>query len=213
MKNDFNFFKDKLEYVFDENEYILVDEYNGYKEKNTFKHKCGQNIVCTGEQLLKKEVVCNCLTKKTRKKTFESFKEEIESSTNGEYTVIEFNGSHNPAKFKHNVCGNIFELSRATSFTYSNCKCSCCSSRKVKRRVTLEDIENAINEVEDYELISVKNNMGGSRNEIVVKHTTCGKKFTTNYNRFYSVGQRCPSCSKKNKSGRKRIKEKFVKKE
>lgn len=114
------------------NEYELLSDYNGYKEKIKIKHLvCGEIFYKTVDNFLSGQICPKCSLEKLKKlktKTNEEYKNQIEELYNGEFSVeSEYIAGLKPIKIRHNVCGKVFELSAQNMLNTENNHCPFCN--------------------------------------------------------------------------------------
>lgn len=112
--------------------YTIVDKYKNSNSYNLFI--CG---ICESEFLKQPRKLlegrgCNNCANNT-KVTKESFKRDISTKTNDEYSVNldSYKNSISKYEFKHNTCGTVFKTSRH-SFLYCGVRCPICKSSMSK---------------------------------------------------------------------------------
>lgn len=117
-----------------EEDFELLSEYKGQKEKIKVRHKkCDKVFLVNSNNFINKKSGCpHCA--KNNKKNHIIFSEEIEALENGEYSLIgEYKNSKIPTEIKHNKCGNIFLMSRAKFI--SGQRCAICKESKGETKI------------------------------------------------------------------------------
>lgn len=130
--------------------------------------------------------------------TIEIFKQEVKNVVGDEYEVLEMTYKNNstPMLLKHNICGNIFKMSRKAFLNGQRCpnerylRSAESNSKKQGKSEEKKKIIEEICEKEGYLCLS---NYSRSKKPIVIKHLKCGKEFyPTPYD--FIKGTRCPHC-------------------
>ena len=136
-------------------------------------------------------------TKKRRKKyvrrTPESYREEVEKITNGEYSVLgDFVNTRTKIKHCHEICGHVWEVS-PNSIISSGSRCPECSATTNKLKSNDEFLEEVYLLTGD-EYVFLQEYTGNKR-KILCRHVVCDHTYLVKPNQFLS-GTRCPKCSK-----------------
>ena len=194
------------------NEYTVIGEYKGSKDKIKMKHnKCGCIYRVEPRSFIygrrcpwcysycRKNVIKPGMTKKKRiahgrkKKTTKEFKKKVYDLFGDEYTILgEYKGSKNKIKIKHNKCGNAYEQV-ASKFLYNH-RCPYCSHR---HKYTTEEFKKKVYDSAGNEY-AVLGEYTGSKNKIKIKHNKCGNTYEQFANDFL-YNHRCPYCSHNHK--------------
>jgi hypothetical protein len=130
--------------------------------------------------------------KSTKRKTTETFSDEIKELTNGEYTVLgRYKNSKTPIDLLHSRCGNVYTV-KPNSFISSGSRCTHCSGNKPH---TLESAKEKVLSIfkGEYELVS---GFKGVKEEATFKHNKCGELFSVRFNDFSSGKSGCKRCGK-----------------
>lgn len=94
-------------------EFVPLSEYKGSKANVTFFHaKCKRQFQSDGNKALTNKLVCSRCHEDSLWNTDKLQKEINKLTSKNEYTILEkYKDYETPIKFKHNICGNTFELS------------------------------------------------------------------------------------------------------
>ena len=139
-------------------------------------------------------------TKKRRKKyvrrTPESYREEVEKITNGEYSVLgDFVRMHTKILHAHNKCNHSWEI-RPNDFIDRGSRCPKCYGRKIR---SPESYRKEVSAITDGEY-SVLGQYLNSTSKITHRHNGCGHEWEVSPNVFVNIGSRCPLCFGKSES-------------
>lgn len=211
-KNKENFIKKFNEKYADGS--LEIMDINQFKSMNNINHKmdfkcnnCGNIWTTVPYQALKFN--CSHCSKKFHKTT-ESFKEEIEKLTNGEYSLIgEYIDNNTKIKIMHNCekCNFYTWDILPKNFTSKSVLSRCPKCAGVNKKSTSEFEEELLRLYPDKEFILIgeyKNN----KTKVTLKHSKCGKTFDIRPNDFLNR-RTCTECSKnfKESNGIKIIKD------
>ena len=129
-----------------------------------------------------------------KRKTTEEYKNEVESITNNEYTILsEYKTQNDKILFKHLKCGREY-LTTPKNFNRGR-RCSHCNNNKKPK--TTEEFSKEVNELTNGEYILVSEYGLNNKEKVTIKHLKCNKEFKIQpYN--FSNGNRCPFCYKVN---------------
>ena len=132
-------------------------------------------------------------TKKRRvRRTPESYREEVEKLTNGEYSVLgDFANTHTKVLHIHNVCGYEWEV-KPNDFINGGIRCSVCSGGGKRR--TPESYRKEVDEI-TVGKYSVLGRFKNTTSNILHKHNECGYEWNVKPRSFIYDGSRCPMCS------------------
>lgn len=145
-----------------------------------------------------------------KKKTTEQFIEEIFLKVKNDYSVLsEYMGSQSKIAFKHNKCGNVFEM-RPNDFLIGQ-RCPDCSRKEqsANQKYTHRQFIKKV-----YDLVACEYSVLGyyisSTDKILFKHNDCGFVFIMQPANFLRVdckrgGQRCPQCAGNKKKTTKKF--------
>ena len=145
-----------------------------------------------------------------KRRTHDDFVNEVKDLVGDEYTVLgEFKRMKTHITMKHEVCGNIYEVT-PDHFLRGN-RCPKCARAKVarKRTKTHEEFVREFNEKSngEYELLSRYHKLKGY---IKVRHKICGYEYEVRADNFLR-GKRCPKCAEKIRGKKRRLtNEEFV---
>lgn len=115
-------------------EYQLVSEYKGQREKIMIKHlTCGHEYKQMPRSAYDGYGCPNCSP--TKKKTTKEALKIISDETDGEYTLVsEYINSQRKLRIKHEHCGRVFEVSYA-NFKHCGTRCTNCRESKGEQRI------------------------------------------------------------------------------
>lgn len=189
-----NIFKSEVKSLCND-EYKVLSEYEANKKKVKFLHKtCGHIFEMKPNDFLYGHRCPNCFGAK--KKTTDLFNKEVDTLTNGEYSIVsEYESAMKKVKILHNECGYIFEM-KPNSFV-NGCRCPSCAIEKrakVNRKTHDEFLSSVFNLVGDEYLVSSNSSYFNNKTKILFKHTKCNSEFKMAAANFLA-GQRCPCCS------------------
>ena len=141
----------------------------------------------------------------SRRKTNEEFLKEVFNLVGNEYTVLdEYINNKTKITFKHNKCNNIWKIT-PHNFINNNIRCPKCSG-KYKR--TNKDFINEIYELvgDEYTPLSEYKTDGTKKpDKIKFKHNICNRIFEMRAHDFINLNHRCPYCSNKIISDKKKL--------
>lgn len=127
----------------------------------------------------------------SRKKTHDEFIKEVLLKYGDEYSVIsQYKKAHEKIKIKHNICGNIFDMTPANFLSGQGCPpCKHAISYK-KQMITNKEFDEIIYKLvgDEYKRLS---NYNGMYKTIKLKHNVCGNKFDILPVYFIHNGVRC----------------------
>lgn len=175
------------------NEFIMIGEYKGAKDKIKLKHnKCG-GIFYKNLYDFKQSRACPKCIINNRFKTNDKFKQEVNDLVGDEYIFLdEYQGSDTKIRVRHNVrgCGRVY-LVQPRAFL-SGRRCAKCS-KKVMR--TTEEFKDYFytNFNTNYEILG---EYLGADKPLYVRHKKCGYKFNGWIN-LLMKDKGCPKCSGK----------------
>ena len=130
----------------------------------------------------------------SKRKTINQFKKEVFELVGDEYAVVgEYRSNHTKIKLKHNMCGNIFEMTPGAFLRGQRCPNEryLRSSQSYANRYSKENELKQICTTEGYTIIS---GYTRSKNKIELLHDKCGKIFYPVAYDFIVKGTRCPHC-------------------
>lgn len=178
-------------------EYELLEEYRGCKDKITIKHKkCGKVFLMDPMHLMRGQGCPHCHGGKKDKAWFN---EKMKDLVGDEYLALEdYTTGKTKIKFKHVKCGEIFEM-RPEDFLNGQ-RCPECAKHiraaKLKKEPSIFAKEVASLVGDEYELLSDYTNC---KEKVWMKHKTCGSIFKVSPTAFLhggskKTGTRCPIC-------------------
>lgn len=175
----------------------------GYENKDTkvwFRHNCGYKFLMSPHNFRQGHGCPECAKKRksdSLKRTKGNALTRLIDESNGEYTLIEYRGSKNPAVIKHSICGNVFTRipSTVNQKTFSGMLCTICSKSTVaeRYRYTLAQANERLSKVnKEYSFISY----AGATRRAVIKHLVCEHIFTVDKAGPFLIGNgHCPKCT------------------
>jgi hypothetical protein len=125
-----------------------------------------------------------------RKKTTESFKQEVFEQVGNEYTVMEeYQNNYTNIRIKHETCGHIWSI-KPYNFLRGR-RCSKCAGKMKKntKQFKTEVFEQVGNE---YRVLGEYQN---NHAKIQMKHETCGHIWEITPAHFLNNSNRCPKCA------------------
>lgn len=133
--------------------------------------------------------------RKTRRKSHSQFLEELKQKRGDEYTPLdEYKYAREKIRFKHNVCGQIIEMSPDNMLRGKNCV-HCSTKSVADKKLKPEGYwEEAIREQVGDEYTLLEPGKYGHRKH-KIRHNACGNEYEVSLDKFLS-GRRCPKCSK-----------------
>ncbi|KAA9007234.1 hypothetical protein F4V43_01740 [Paenibacillus spiritus] len=174
-------------------EYIFLEDYiNNHTSLKVIHGKCGNEYKVSPSAFINGGQRCPICAIEKRKVIMSEakFLEDIHELVGNEYTFLErYRGSRNKIKIKHNVCGNIYEVS-PQRFKSGN-RCKKCND-DITRKSKTDFVREVFDEVED-EYIFLDEYVN-AKTKLRVKHIKCSGVFSTTPNNFLR-GNRCPKCS------------------
>jgi hypothetical protein len=176
-----------------EEEYEVLGEYTGSKNKISMKHNlCGNiwNIIPNSFLSNRRCPICGIKERnKKETKTHKQFLQEVYNFVGDEYLVLEqYINSHTKILMKHNIC-NYQWLNSPDNFL-KGCRCPKCAG---VLPYTTETFKEKVFELEgkEYDVLSEYKN---TQTKILMIHNGCGKEYYVKPNKFIN-GRRCPICS------------------
>ena len=132
MKLTHEDFLSRVKKIYKNNEYEIISEYQGYKTPIKIKHlTCGTIFEKRPDNFLHGQGCPKCSLdsyKEKKTKSQEEYKLEIKNLYGDEFTVVsEYKAGIKPIKIKHNVCGNVFEVTAQNMLNVDNYHCPYCS--------------------------------------------------------------------------------------
>lgn len=185
-------------------DYELVSEYNSNHTKVKMRHLvCGNIYEVTPTNFLRNVGWCSYCAQKQRIKTMtkdiDTFKDDVYSRVQDEYTVIsDYVNTNTKISFIHSICNHEFRMT-PSNFLQGQ-RCPFCNS-SVSKRYTNEQAQELItNKLEDTYILQsdYKNN----HTKIDVFHVNCKKIWKTTL-RDILAGNRCPLCTAMSKGEEK----------
>lgn len=195
-KVSFKVFKERFDNR-SKGEYEYIEGYNGMSNKIKVRHNvCGHEFYVVASAFINTKTTCKKCSVinigKQKKDIYDDKnKEYIEEITDGEYELLEYKGYGNNSKsvFKHNKCGNIFEV-RYEFFKDRGNRCPKCSHKHSK--YTKEEFKR-IHPNDDIEIIDI---MYPDR-KVKIKCLRCNKESIVTFKTYKNYKFMC--CKKKSK--------------
>ena len=175
VHKDTDYFKKEIKDKFG-NEFLVLGEYTGAKNKVKMKHnKCGSIYESHPPTILRSGTGgCPCSANNIKKDT-EKFKSEVYNLSGDEYVVLgEYEGSNAKVKIKHTLCDNIYYSAPHNFLTGRRCPNKTCINDRTKIcNRTNDEFKMKIHNIfsNDYEILGEYVN---SSTKIKVKHNACG---------------------------------------
>ena len=180
-------FREKLEEVHGK-EIIALEEYKGSDTSIKFKHFCGHKWKNRpGNVIGKRKQGCPRCSVENRTMTQEEFERKLSKRHRGRIVVLDqFQNTKTPIRVKHLDCGKIWKVAPRVSMRHG---CHNCANRKSDEefRAELEETHNGeIVALEPYKTV---------RDNIRVKHVTCGHEWRPNPTDLIGKFHGCPKCA------------------
>lgn len=184
------------------NEYQILSTYESSRKKITMKHlhsDCGHEYSVRPTDFLNGSRCPKC---RNKKKTSVEFKNEVESLTDNEYTVVgKYENRVTKVKMKHNQlnCGHEYDAI-PRDFLRGRRRCPKCTEKAKSHAVFVKEVKDLTNG--EYKVIS---KYKGSKEHVKIKHhhPECGHQYSVRPCDFLR-GRRCPKC--RSSKGEKEIK-------
>ena len=170
-------------------EFESLAPYQGSKVKIPHRHiPCGYVWDVKPNVLDQNTYGCPMCSGKVRK-DIEYFKKEVEQLVGDEYSVIgDYVNTHTKTTFRHNVCGNEFDMT--PHHFVAGQRCRYCQHRSYKK-TTEEFKEELFNLVGDE--YTLEDEYINGRTKVNFRHKLCGQLWNTTPNEILS-GYRCAHC-------------------
>lgn len=171
-------------------EYRVIGRYvNGKTPVELLHATCGRTYTPTPKDFLAGKSTCRyCSTYRGPPSDSESFRSEVETLTEGEYSVMgSFVRAMEPVLLRHNVCKHEF-LMNPTHFRRGR-RCPKCGGTK---RKTHDEFVRQVEELEG-DAYSVVGRYVNADTKIAMRHERCGREYLVAPAKFV-VGRRCPLC-------------------
>ena len=121
------------------------------------------------------------------------FKELVDGTP--DYTLLsEYIGSDKNVKIRHDICGNIFEVTPDNFKKGNRCNRKECKCKRIANALKLsyDEVKSRIESVDGYKLLS--DTYVNSMTKIKILHDECGSIYEVTFNNFMR-GKRCPHCA------------------
>lgn len=170
-------------------DYVRVGEYvNTKTDIEIFHKKCNTTFMSKPYNLLQGYGCSKC--SKKRKKTTESFKQEVFDLVGDKYTVLgEYTGTNKHIRIRHNVCGTEYDVI-AKNFVCLGRRCKKCSGLTKK---TKEEIQAFLDEKYPNEFKIIGEYKSKDVN-MKIQHLKCGNIFEASWNNIRSEKFNCKYC-------------------
>ena len=165
-------------------EYQLKDIVPGKVKKAVVHHKkCGKTYSVGLKTFIYDNPRCECML------TLQPENAKEKMLQYEDFELIEFKALTKPAKLKHKVCGNIFEVRQFLHFIKVP-MCRCCEMTQV---ATTESFKKEVEDLvgDEYEIIG---EVFTKEEPVKMRHNVCGKEHMYNPWHF-TLGSRCPHCT------------------
>jgi Zn ribbon nucleic-acid-binding protein len=196
-------------------EYTILSQYINNKTYVSIKHnKCGHIYNVTPSNFLTGKRCPICMreySNKNRRKTHEQFIQEVYDLVGSEYEVLgKYKTAIDKIKFKHNKCGNVFEMSPNNFLTGRRCPKCGFENTLNSTRYTDEEFKKILKEKTNGECIALEKYIN-STTKIKFKHLKCGNEFIARPSHVLE-GHYCPRCGYKRIGNKlKKTHEQYVK--
>lgn len=170
----------------------LLGRYVNRRTKIKVRHTCGYEWE-TNPYTLSRGHGCP-VCKKNKKKTTESFKEEVHTLSEGDYEVLgDYINNKTPIKMKHKECGNIFYMAPKSFLKGQRCPNERYEKTRVKNTVQIKQVieELKINRGNEYRLVG---EYKGSSKKAVFQHEKCKRMFQAYPYQLIRNKTGCPYC-------------------
>ncbi len=165
-------------------EYQLKDIVSGKSKKAILHHKrCGKTYSIRLKTFIYDNSQCECM------KALQPEDAKETMLQHEDFELIEFKALTKPAKLKHKVCGNIFEVRQFLHFIKVP-MCRCCEMTQV---ATTESFKKEVEALvgNEYEIVG---EVFTKEEPVRMIHNICGKEHLYNPWHF-TLGSRCPHCT------------------
>lgn len=188
-------------------EYQLVDGeiYQGTHQKLQIIHKTCGRITSISPKSFRLGQRCFYCSKeerirKNREEKHKEFKNFLQDSTDGEYTILEgemFVHIKHPLQLVHQTCGNLYRVRPDDFKNGSRCpKCRDRSALKKSHEQFVQEFSNSC--LGEYELLDGQVYVNG-KTPIKIRHKLCGYEYSINPDSFLRGHLRCSQCKINNK--------------
>ncbi len=171
------------------NEYIFLGKYINNHTKIKVKHnKCGKVYEVTPSNFLR-GTRCPYCYQDSKSKTQEEFKQEVFDLVGNAYELLEpYVNNNTKLRFKHNKCGNVYEVTPAKFLSGRRCPYCYVTAKKTDGHFK-QEIYNLVGD--EY---TVLDNYVDTKTKIRIKHNKCGSIYEVRPYSFLQ-GYRCPHCN------------------
>ena len=182
---------ERLVFIGGNKEYTIKTPFHNLSEKLVLHHKvCGEDFSVVPADFLFKYKRCSCNQKLSD--------EEINNimKKHKDFKLIRYKGTGHPAIFRHEKCGEEFELNKFKEFA-DNPKCRRCEMRQ---EITQESFEKEVRDLvgDEYTVVGkVKTRL----DKIEMRHNVCGHIHEIRVQEFL-IGTRCPKCYRTTSTGK-----------
>lgn len=174
-------------------EYELVSEYETCHKKVNIKHnECG-NIYSVRPNDFQQGKRCPKCSHRSYKLTNSDFQEKLENKFPNEYLLVgNYVNVKTKIKLKHLTCNTKFYT--YSNYLVKNCLCPVCGSGFVSN---FDNIQKRIDLISNnYKLIDIEKGI------LTLEHLTCNNIYKVRLSGFFSNGNRCPICIRKERESR-----------
>lgn len=174
-------------------EYIPLEPYtNSRTPIRMFHLVCKRGYDVQPQTFLKGNRCRMCKSGSSENMTQKQFEKRISELTDGEYIVDgQYRDTATLVRMYHKNCGNYIKI-RPNDFISRGRRCSVCNGGVLKDYNSLIDcIKEYLGN--EYKLVTKSDNYVNSKSYIEIKHTVCGKVYTTTRNSI-TAGHKCTHC-------------------
>lgn len=180
-------------------DYTVIGEYKGSSHNVKIRHdSCGRVFETLGSNPLEGLGCSECSKVERgikRRKTTESFKEDVRKVVGSEYSLIyEYYMADKHVDIKHNICGHIYKII-PTKFLRRSSNCPKCAriDKGLKSRLTHEEFLRRVESMHPgvYTFLS---EYRLSHDKVSVIHNECGHKWEVVAGRLLQEKEGCPKC-------------------
>lgn len=178
--------------------FIIKEEYVNRRTKTLTLHtKCGKTRKADTSSLTNGHGCPYCSN--SLLKTQEQFEKEVYELVGEEYKVLsEYKGTHEVVTFKHNVCGNVFEMAANAFLGGQRCPNERYKRTAQSNMVPLDEAKDLMHEATNggYEIIGNYKGLNPRKNgKADILHRSCGNVFKVQPGRIIRDESGCPKCS------------------
>ncbi|WP_079913037.1 hypothetical protein [Paenibacillus sp. 32352] len=173
-------------------EYSLVSQYQGIKEKLTMKHNsCGYEYKVSSNHFFNGTRCPSCFGK--NKKSTEGFINEVQELVGEEYRVLgEYKNARTKIEMQHMSCGYHYSIVPDSFLRGTRCP-ACYGKIKKNTEIIKKEIFQLVGN--EYTVLGQYVNSGAP---LLIRHNTCGNEYETRTGNFLK-GYRCGACANNQK--------------